>query len=31
MGKIAWGSLIIGIVVGMLLYHVAKNRVPSAG
>lgn len=29
MPRIAWGSLIVGMVVGILLYHFSKNRVAA--
>lgn len=27
MGKLHWGSLILGLLVGIALYHFSKNRV----
>lgn len=29
MGKIHWGSLILGLLVGILLYHFSKSRVAA--
>jgi hypothetical protein len=30
LGSINWGSLILGLVVGILLYHFTRSRVGSA-
>lgn len=29
MGRIHWGSLIAGLLIGILLYHFSKNRVAA--
>lgn len=29
MSRINWGSLILGLIVGIMLYHFSKNRVAA--